>query len=131
MTARRCTAGWALLALAAVGCVPAEPEPGAFAHLHYRNVSTAPGSVRLRPLEIEIEQGLAVRARVSAIDDNGEPLPLVDLRSSDPSVFVVELGPMLGEYVFYGVQPGEVEMDIYSDMHFEASVPVTVVDQPE
>ena len=131
MTDRRFTLGWALLALAAASCVPAEPEPSAFAHLHYRNVSTAPGSVRLRPFEIEIEQGLAVRARVSAIDVNGEPLPLVDLRSSDPSVFVVELGPVLGEYVFYGVRAGEVEMDVYSDLRFEASVPVTVVDQPE
>ena len=110
-------------------CVPEEPGRSAFAHLHYRNVSSAPGSVRLRPLEVEMERGLAVRARISAIGVNGEPLPLLDLRSGDPSVFVVELGPKLGEYVLYGVEEGETEMDVYSDMSFEASIPVTIVSQ--
>ena len=118
----------ALVSALTLGCHE-ERSSSTFANLHYRRVSSAPGTVSLRPLEIEIERGLAVRARVSAIGADGEPMDVLELRSSDTSIFVIDLGPELGEYVFYGARAGSAEVDVYSDRKFQASIPATVLEQ--
>jgi hypothetical protein len=107
-----------------IGCGDDRPS---FEHLFYRDVSDAPGDVNLRPREIQLEAGIAVKARVSAMDSEGQAMELLSLESSDPSVFDVELGPELGEFVFFGVSAGAAELDVFSRRHFEASLPVVVV----
>jgi hypothetical protein len=122
------TGACVLAASLELGCTD-ERNDAPFEHLFYRNVSSAPGTVSLRPNEIRIERGLAVRARVTAMGSNGEPLDLLDLSSSDPETFVVDLGPRLGEFVFHGVRPGNAEIDVFSDRNFKGSVPVEVIEQ--
>lgn len=86
-----------------------------FDHLQYRDVSSAPGVVNLRPREIQIEKGIAVRAAVFAIDDGGDNLALSGLTSGDTRIFRVDPGPRNGEYVFSGVEVGKTELDVDSD----------------
>jgi hypothetical protein len=109
--------------LALAGCSD-DPK---FDHLHFRNVSSAPGTASLRPTGVRLEAGIAVKARVSAIGDDGEALGLLELQSSDTSVFVVDLGPRLGEFVFYGVEEGSAELDVYAERIFQDSLPVSVI----
>lgn len=112
-------AGAGLLA----GCAADRPV---FDHLSFRAMSSAPGVVSLRPLEVRIEQGIAVKARVSALDRDGSPMPLLELFTSNGAVFEVADGPSPGDYVFFGVTPGKAEMDVYSDGRLATSLPVTV-----
>lgn len=120
----------ALTLMGTISCV-AEPErsDASFTRLHYRRVSSAPGLVSLRDNAITLERGLAVRARVSAIGDDGKPLDLLRLTSNDEAVFRIEKGPRLGEYVFYGPQAGTTEVEVYSDDRFKGSVPVEILEQ--
>jgi hypothetical protein len=118
------------LLLAAVGCVDGtERSDAPFDHLQFRRVSSAPGFVSLRPLEIHMERGLAVRARVSAIGTDGRPLDLLSLRSSNTQVFTVDPGPRLGEFVLHGARVGTVAVDIYSDGRHVGEVPATITEQ--
>jgi hypothetical protein len=87
-----------------------------FDHLQYRNVSSAPGTVNLKPREIQIEKGIAVRAAVSAVDDGGEGLSLSGLTSGDTRIFRVDPGPRAGEYVFSGVEVGTTELEVDSEL---------------
>ena len=121
-------AGAALLSPVLLGCA----DDPTFEHLSFRRVSSAPGLATLRPREIDIEQGIAVKARVSAIGSDGEAMDLLELQSSDSRIFRVDLGPSLGEFVFYGVSRGTAELDVFTNNGvFRASLPVTVFAQDE
>jgi hypothetical protein len=119
--------GIAAAGLACACALTACSDDPSFDHLHFRNVSSAPGTASLRPTALRLETGIAVKARVSAIGDDGEPLGQLELQSSDTSIFVVDLGPRLGEYVFYGVEEGSAELDVYAERIFQDSLPVTVI----
>jgi hypothetical protein len=115
----------ALVAIGALsgGC-SSDPH---FDHLFYSNVSSAPGRVSLRPRSIEIDRGLAVSAQVYIIGDDGAPMASPSFQSSDTTIFEVDLGPDSGQFVFYGVEVGAAEMDVFSEYGFEATLPVTVL----
>jgi hypothetical protein len=119
-----------VLGLAAtLGCAfEDERTRSSFEQLSYRRISSAPGYVSLGPRELILERGLAVRARVSALGDDGKPLPLLSLRSDDPAVFTIERGPRLGEYVFFGPRSGSTDVSVYSDGERVGRVAAQVID---
>jgi hypothetical protein len=128
MSTARLLATCATLASLALGCQESRSN-APFDSLDFSNVSYAPGVVDLRPNEVQMERGMAVRARVSAIGTDGDPLDLLSLESTDTSVFSVDLGPELGEYVFYGTTSGQADLIVYSDRDEVGRVPVEIVDQ--
>lgn len=103
---------------------------GDFDRLRVRDVSTPPSDVKPRPRlegdEILLVEGVALGARVSAMDDEQEPLDLLDLESSDPDVFGVARGPEWGRYVFYGVAEGVATLRVYADQRQVGELTVTV-----
>lgn len=109
------------LVLGSFGC--SDPK---FDHLQYSNVSDAPGTADLRPREIQIAKGIAVRASVSAIDDNGDTMDLRALTSSRSQIFRIDLGPAAGQFVFSGVEVGTAELDVDAEGRV-TSLPVEVV----
>lgn len=124
-----------ILTLACCGCSGADytgiENAGPFDHLLYREKTSPPGVANLSPTEIRIQQGIAIKARISAVDSAGQPLPVLDLQSANSSIFVSERGPSLGNYVFYGVEPGATELLVTSRGYLEASIPVDVVETGE
>jgi len=86
--------------------------------------------VELGARDLTLVEGLAVDARVSAIDEDGEPMPVLELQSEDPAVFDVARGPRLGHWVFVGVAPGEARVAVLSDGRRVGRLPVTVQTQP-
>jgi len=54
---------------------------------------------------------------------------VLSLHTSDDKVFGVERGPKLGRYVFYGVEPGDAELEVSSDGRHVGTVTVHVVPQ--
>lgn len=114
-----------LLACAALlGC--AEDH---FDYLYFSGQSDPPGEASLRPRDIVLQEGIAIRARVIAVDENGDSMPRLELQSGTRSVFVVDLGPRRGEWVFYGVSAGDAELDVFADGRYQASVPVEVIER--
>ena len=122
----------ALLALLLGAC----DQPGPFRVLSVRE-QTAPQLAALLPAPdvelgataMRLVDGIAIQARISAIDDDGEPMPVLELLSADPSVFDVTRAPELGRFVFFGASPGTAELLIRSDGHRVGTIPVTVVPQ--
>lgn len=130
---RRLRHGLAIPALVLSACA----EPGPFHHLDVRD-QTIPGTpfrasrapdVDLGATSLRLVDGIATQARVSAIDDADEPMPVLELRSRDPEVFEVTRAPDLGRYVFFGAAPGSSELVIVSDGQQVGTVPVTVEPQ--
>ena len=122
------------LALGFACVLPGCESPGDFQRLDVREVTTPslPGSVpgapsqHLGEWELELFEGLAVQARISALDDEGEPLPVLSLRSGDASVFEVTRGVSLGRYVLVGVSAGSAQLEVFSEGKRVGSVPVSV-----
>lgn len=106
--------------------LPACADP-AFGHLEYRDVSDAPGKVTLGPNSLRFEEGLAVKARVTAIDDDRSPMSDLSLESSDTDVFDVAPGPQPGEWVFLATGSGRATLEVWTDHAHDASLPVEVV----
>jgi hypothetical protein len=117
-TVARCGLRW--VAVPAVALSQWACSDPSFDHLQYRNISSAPGTVNLKPREIQIEKGIAVRAAVSAVDDSGDGLSLSGLTSGDTRIFRVDPGPRAGEYVFSGVEVGTTELDVDSEVGLSA-----------
>ena len=116
-------------ALLVSGC-----DDASFSHLTYgkrvEQTGDAAPATRLGGKTITVVEGLAVAARVSAIGDDDDPMPVLRLRSLDPERVGVERGPVLGWFVFYGVAPGRAELDVLSDGRRVGRVAVTVEPQP-
>lgn len=98
-------------AIGLFGC--SNPEPG-FDHLDYSDVSLAPLEAKLAANEIALPEGIVVKARVRAIDDAGEPMGGVRLRSATPELLDVQRGPD-GTWLFIGVKPGKTHVLVSTD----------------
>jgi hypothetical protein len=129
-----------LLASLALGLLlGACEQPGAFRRLDAREVSTPrfhtgmPWAihVELGPSSVRLVDGLAIEARVSALDEDGEPLPVLSLESEKTDVFVVTPGPERGRFVFVGAAPGDSTLLLFSDGRAVGTLPVRVVAQPD
>ena len=117
---------WALLLFSVTSLAGCSDDPQ-FDHLFFRNPSDPPGEINLRPNQIQIEQGIAVKVQVMAIDEDGRAMTPLELRTSDSSIFEADLGPTRGQWVFYGVEAGSAELDVYTDGRYEGTVPVEVL----
>lgn len=112
------------LALASSGC----SSPG-FDHLAYRNISDAPGVARLGARQIQIEKGIAVKAGILAVADDGSLMGSLDLQSSDSQVFRVDPGPKEADFVFSGVDVGTADLEVWSEHDQVGTIPVEVLPQ--
>jgi hypothetical protein len=110
-------------------------SPGEYQRLDVREVTSPslPDSATMGPplqslgaSEIDLFEGLAVQARVSALDDEGDPLPVLSLRSEDPAVFEVTRGVSLGRYIFVGISAGSTRLEVLSEGRRVGRVPVSV-----
>jgi hypothetical protein len=100
----------AACALAVLACgSPAKPR---FDHLTYSEVSLAPIAPQLEPNRVTISEGIVVKARVRAIDRDGEPMSgRVSLRPENSGVLDVAPGPE-GTLVFVGVADGQTMIEV-------------------
>jgi hypothetical protein len=97
-------------ALAALAC--AAPSKPGFDHLSYSEISLAPIAPQLAPRNVTLTEGIVVKARVRAIDDDGEAMSgSLSLRPLDPGVLDVMPGPD-GTLVFVGVAHGETSIEV-------------------
>ena len=115
------------LALVACSCALAlacgEPR---FEYLSFAEASDPPIDVQLGENDLVLVEGIAVGTRVSAIDDAGDPMPVLTFESEDPDILGVARGPALGRWVFYGIAPGETRVEVHSDGERVGRVRVTV-----
>jgi hypothetical protein len=102
-----------------------------YRELSFTQASDPPMPVQLDADHVDLVEGVAVSARVSAIDTEGKPMPVLTFKSGDPHVFGVARGPELGHWVFFGVARGKAQLEVDSDGHAVARLPVTVAAQTD
>jgi hypothetical protein len=114
--------------LASLAC--SSPDKPSFDHLSYSEASLAPGTAELEPSSVTLEQGIVIKARVKAIDENGDAMKgSLSLSSLDASVLEVTPGPD-GTFVFIGADEGETSIHVALGDRGIGQVSARVVAQP-
>ena len=98
----------AFLVLAPVAC--GTPALGS---LHYSEVSVAPLEPTLGDRNIQIAEGITVKAHVTAIDDSGSGYDSApELSSNDRTILRVDTVGS-GNFVFTGVSVGQTTIEVF------------------
>lgn len=119
---RACVAVLAAV-LGSVGCGGGDPE-----RLHLFDVHLGPPPSALEAEGIVIAAGTTSWASVAVLDDDDRPLGgLLELRSVDPDVLLVETGP--GAFFFTGVRVGQASVEVILDGDRALAVPARVAAQ--
>jgi hypothetical protein len=102
----------------------------AFDHLEYSESSLAPIDTQLSPNEITLSEGIVIKARVKAVDDEGDAMDgSLRLDSLAPYVIDVLRGPE-GTWVFVGAGTGETQISVSIDGDRVGHTSARVLAQP-
>lgn len=109
--------------LAAVGCGDGDPE-----RLYLFDVHLGPPPSALESDEIVVAVGTTSWASASLLDADDRPLTgVLELRSADPEVLLVETGP--AAFFFTGVRVGQASVEVTLDGERTVTVPARVAAQ--
>jgi len=106
-------------------------DPIRFRRLVYEDVSLAPERVELEPRRIMLTEGIAVRARVIALDSEDHAMRPLELEPDDSSILGLDRGAGQDDFIFYGVSVGTTEIAVVVDGRTEGRVDGEVVAQSD
>jgi len=106
-------------------------DPVRFRRLVYEDVSLAPQLAELEPRRITLTEGIAVSARVIALDSEDHRMAPLELEPDNPSILGVDRGAAEDAFIFYGVSVGQTDVAVVVDGRTEGIVDGEVVAQTE
>lgn len=84
---------------------------------------------RFSPQELSVPEGLALKANITALDDDGEPMRL-SIRASDPTIVGVESVVTARGYTFIGRRAGTTDLFVEADDELVLTIRAVVTTQP-
>lgn len=103
-----------------------EPD---FERLQIDAIVTSPLGGRLSPQELSVPEGLALKANITALDDDRETMRL-SIRASDPTVVGVENVVTPRGYAFIGRRAGQTDLFVEADDRLVLTIHAVVTPQP-